>query len=145
MGCTGGGGGEARRGGGQEGGKLAGVGKWARTLNASFSPSEMEIGADRGTNTFRAGRPSTRDGGCVSERFLGGHPFYPRKTEGACGAPVLPNGGGATPVSSDKEGSGREGRVMASKVKEVICRQFGRSCAAHAQPKADTRIVKAPT
>ena len=28
---------------------------------------------------------------------------------------------------------------MASKVKEVICRQFGRSCAAHAQPKADSK------
>ena len=76
MGCTGGEGGREGR---RAGGKLAGVGKWARTLNASFSPSEMEIGADRGTNTFRAGRPCTRDGGCVSERFLGGHPFYPRE------------------------------------------------------------------
>ena len=30
---------------------------------------------------------------------------------------------------------------MASKVKEVICRQFGRSCAAHAQaqPKEDSK------
>ena len=28
---------------------------------------------------------------------------------------------------------------MASKVKEVICRQFGRSCAAHAQFKAESK------
>ena len=28
---------------------------------------------------------------------------------------------------------------MASKVKEVICRQFGRSCAAHAQLKAENK------
>ena len=38
-------------------GRAEGGGKWARTLNASFSQSEMEIAADRGTNTFRAGRP----------------------------------------------------------------------------------------
>ena len=36
--------------------RAEGGGKWARTLNASFSQSEMEIAADRDTNTFRAGR-----------------------------------------------------------------------------------------
>ena len=60
MGCTG-------REGGTERARL-GVGKWARTLNASFSPSEMEIGADRGTNTFRAGRPLSVERGCETRQ-----------------------------------------------------------------------------